>query len=142
MQITLKVCLRSAPMLSGCRNSWPSIICVTAFAPGTTSPSIAVVRKTLFPHTTGDECPRPAIGVFHLMFLLAFHSAGRFVSVETPLPFGPRHCGQLAAPAVAANQATPERENIRKLILIVEAVLMLISIPLFIAKCVLRPYFV
>src|SRR5262245_30022137 len=105
MQMTLKVCLWSAPTLSGCRNSWPSIICVTALAPGTTSPSIAVVRKILFPQTTGEECPRPAIGVFHLMFLLAFHSAGRLVSVDTPLPPGPRHWGQLAAPVVVANRA-------------------------------------
>src|SRR5690349_3182285 len=96
-------------MLSGCRNSLPSAMCLTAFAPGTTSPSIAVVKKILLPQTIGDECPRPSMGVFHLMFFAGFHSTGRFVSVETPEPSGPRHCGQfaaVAAPEIATNTTT------------------------------------
>jgi hypothetical protein len=43
----------------------------------------------------GDESPRPGIAVFHLMFLSALHSAGRLVSLDTPLPSGPRHADQL-----------------------------------------------
>src|SRR5690349_23607100 len=79
-------------------------MCLTAFAPGTSSPSIAVVRKILFPQTIGDECPRPAIGVFHFMFFVGVHSAGRFFSVEMPEPSGPRHCGQLAAVAAPVTE--------------------------------------
>src|SRR6185503_9964830 len=75
-----------------------------AFAPSTTSPSIAVVTKIRFSQTIGDEWPRPSIGVFHLMFFEVFHSAGKFFSVEIPVPSGPRHCGQFPADdeAVAA----------------------------------------
>src|SRR5688500_19193773 len=84
-------------MLSGWTNSLSPIMCFGAFAPGTTSPSIAVVTKILLSQTIGDEWPRPSIGVFHLMFLLVLHSAGKFFSVEIPDPSGPRHCGQLPA---------------------------------------------
>src|SRR5688500_8566670 len=79
-------------------------MCFGAFAPGTTSPSIDVVTKILFSHTIGDEWPRPSIGVFHLMFFVVLHSAGRFFSLEIPEPSGPRHCGQFPAEdeAVAA----------------------------------------
>src|SRR5689334_3981342 len=93
-------------MLSGCRNSLSPSICLTALAPGTNAPSIAVVRKILFPQTIGEEWPRPAIGVFHLMFLVAVHSVGRFFSVETPCPPGPRHCGQFEAAELPAIEAT------------------------------------
>src|SRR5690348_11355496 len=71
-------------------------MCLTAVAPGITAPSIGVVRNSRLPQTMGDECPRPAIGVFHLMFLVGDHSSGRFFSSETPWPRGPRHCGQLS----------------------------------------------
>src|SRR5215218_2387426 len=62
--MTLKVCLRSAPTLSGCFHSCPSMMCVAAFAPGTTAPSTAVVTKTRLPQTTGLEWPLPGRGVF------------------------------------------------------------------------------
>src|SRR5215510_9990473 len=91
-------------MLSGCRNSLSPSMCFTAFAPGTTAPSTAVVRNTRLPQTIGDECERPSIGVFHLMFLVGLHSDGRFFSFETPEPSGPRHCGQFPADAPLANQ--------------------------------------
>src|SRR5688500_19778893 len=84
-------------MLSGWTNSLSPIMCFGAFAPGTTSPSIAVVTKILLSQTIGDEWPRPSIGVFHLMFLVVLHSAGKFFSVEIPEPSGPRHCSQLPA---------------------------------------------
>src|SRR6266498_5146280 len=95
-------------MLSGCRNSLSPSMCLTALAPCTTGPSIAVVRNTLFAQTTGEEWPRPAIAVFHLMFLVTLHSAGRFFSVEIPRPPGPRHCGQFGV----AELTTIELENI------------------------------
>src|SRR5689334_6387223 len=95
-------------MLSGCRNSLsPSTTCFTAFAPRTTAPSIAVVRNTRLPQTIGDECERPSIGVFHLMFFVGLHSDGRFFSLEMPEPSGPRHCGQFPAAALLANEPRP-----------------------------------
>src|SRR5262249_30421198 len=63
------LCLWSAPTASGCTNSLPSSMCGAALAPATTSPSTAVVRKIVWSHTTGDECPRPGISVFQAMFL-------------------------------------------------------------------------
>src|SRR5258705_9891902 len=80
-------------------NSLSPSMCLTALAPGTSGPSIAVVTKIRLPQTMGEECPRPSIGVFHFMFFVPFHSVGKFFSAETPCPEGPRHCGQLAAPA-------------------------------------------
>src|ERR1051325_9193450 len=108
MEMTLKVCFLSAPTLSGWRNSLPpSTVCFTALAPGTTAPSTAVVRKMRLPQTIGDECERPSIGAFHLMFFVGLHSDGRFFSFEIPEPSGPRHCGQLPADALLANEPTP-----------------------------------
>src|SRR5258705_3849947 len=87
-------------------------MCFTAFAPGTSGPSIAVVRKILLPQTIGDECPRPAIGVFHLILLVALHCVGRFFSSEVPCPEGPRHCGQLALPVAPAELIKTRLESI------------------------------
>src|SRR6185369_172861 len=84
--------------------SLPSIWCFTAFAPGTSAPSTAVVRKIRLPQTMGDECDRPSIGVFHLMFFVGLHSDGRFFSLEMPEPSGPRHCGQFPAETVRATK--------------------------------------
>src|SRR5258705_4824307 len=95
-------------------------MCFTAFAPGTSGPSIAVVRKILLPQTIGDECPRPAIGVFHLMFFVALHSVGRFFSSEVPCPEGPRHCGQLALPLARAELTT----NIAEIAAMINAITM------------------
>src|SRR4026208_1927401 len=86
-------------------------MCLTAFAPGTKGPSIAVVRKILFPQTIGDECPRPEIGVFHLIFLVVLHCVGRFFSSEVPCPEGPRHCGQLALPVAPAELTKTRLES-------------------------------
>src|SRR6266550_579410 len=77
-------------------------MCFTAFAPGTSAPSIAVVRNILLPQTIGEEWPRPAMAVFHLIFFVGLHSAGRFFSLEIPWPDGPRHCGQLGPPDAPA----------------------------------------
>src|SRR5204862_4297320 len=85
-------------------------MCFTAFAPGTTGPSIAVVRNTLFPQTIGDECDRPSIAVFHLIFLVGLHSDGRFFSLEIPEPSGPRHCGQFPADALLPQRLTAVKE--------------------------------
>src|SRR5712692_7088458 len=81
-------------------------------APGTTEPSSHVVRKILFPQTIGEECPFPGSGVFHLMFLVPFHSVGRFFSAETPLLSGPRHVGQFEV--FADRYATPRQTRIER----------------------------
>lgn len=49
--------------------------------------------------STGDECPGGS-AVFQITFLLGPNSAGSPVDAETPVPFGPRNCGQSSAPAV------------------------------------------
>src|ERR1039458_6588670 len=55
------------------------------------------------PQITGLECPRPGMAVFQRMFFpdSTFHSAGG-EPVPTPLPEGPRNCGQLPSAAAAA----------------------------------------
>src|ERR1043165_3322408 len=112
MEMTLNVCFLSAPTLSGCRNPWPpSTVCVTALAPGTTAPSTAVVRNTRLPHTIGEECERPSIAIFHLMFFVGVHSVGRFFSFEMPEPSGPRHCGQFPAAAFSVMKPSPVTAN-------------------------------
>src|SRR5215210_1097423 len=81
------------------------------------SPSSAVVRKIFLPQTIGDEWPRPAIAVFHFTFFASLHSVGSPVSVETPWPAGPRHCGQFAppdAPAFELRSVRVKRKLIRK----------------------------
>src|ERR1043165_424340 len=92
-------------------------MCVIAFAPGTTGPSIEVVRKIFFPQTIGEECPRPGISVFQIIFFEPLHSSGRFFSLETPAPPGPRHWGQLvSSPADETEvpmKAVEERLQIR-----------------------------
>src|SRR6185369_7527737 len=47
------------------------------------------------------------MGVFHLMFVVGVHTAGRFFSVEIPEPSGPRHCGQFPACAFSEKTLTP-----------------------------------
>ena len=59
-------------------------MCLAALAPGTMGPSREVVRKILFSQTIGEEWPRPAIGVFHAIFLSAPHSIGRSFPRKSP----------------------------------------------------------
>src|SRR6185295_9617878 len=87
-------------------------MCGTAFAPGTRAPSMAVVRKILFPQTIGDEWPRPAIAVFHLIFIVGLHCVGRSFSSDVPWPDGPRHCGHFAPPAAPADSITNRVEKV------------------------------
>ena len=52
--------------------------------------AIDVVKKTRSSQTTGDECPRPGISVFHAMFSVA-DQVVEYVPSATPRPPGPRH---------------------------------------------------
>ena len=54
----------------------------------------AVSRKIRSPQTTGDAEPRPGISTFHLTFFVSLHSIGGSAVFDTPLAYGPRHCGQ------------------------------------------------
>ena len=66
--------------------------------------AMAEVRKTKPFQTTGVEWPRPGIFVFQRMFVssASFHNNGGVAAGATPVPNGPRHCGQLSI-ASAAN---------------------------------------
>ncbi len=55
---------------------------------------------------TGVPAPRPGIAFFHRMFLVSLHSIGGLADRETPVPSGPRHCGQYRS-ASAADSAIP-----------------------------------
>src|SRR5579885_753576 len=59
------------------------------FCPGT-----AVVSQIRPPTTTGDDQPRPGMGVFQATFLSLLQVSGRSVTVVTPWPVGPRNWGQ------------------------------------------------
>src|ERR1041384_6490426 len=98
-------------MASGWTKSLSSNRCLAALAPGTSAPSTAVVRNTLFSQTIGEECERPSIAVFHLMFLVGDHSDGRFFSFEIPEPSGPLHCGQFPADTCSVKKLRPAIVN-------------------------------
>src|SRR5213592_2276793 len=68
---------------------------------------MAVVTKTLSPHTTGHECASPGIGVFQRMFvpLVASQVVGVGLPSATPEAFGPRNDGQFCARAIVATLA-------------------------------------
>src|SRR5436305_4869303 len=65
------------------------------------SPLTAVVRKMRSPQTTGQEWPRPGIGVFQRTLVPAFTSqvTGGFCPSATPVAFGPRNDGQFSGAA-------------------------------------------
>jgi len=111
---SLKVWRRSAPTEAGCTKGSPSRTWGMAFAPGTTSPSMAVVRKRRFPHTTGEDSPRPGRAVFQRTFFVGLHSRGIPAPSAIPWPWAPRHAGQRSSAAEpppassdAPNAATP-----------------------------------
>src|SRR5262245_41470976 len=57
-----------------------------------------VVRNTLSPQTTGDDQPRPGIGVCQTTFSEGPHWSGRVgLSAAMPRDWAPRNCGQLAS---------------------------------------------
>src|SRR5262245_35059055 len=59
-------------------------------------PSVTTeVRKTLSPHTTGDDHPRPGTSVFQTTFFVVSQVFGKSLPSETPAE-GPRNCVQLS----------------------------------------------
>src|SRR3954468_8163437 len=63
----------------------------------------AVSTYTRSFHTNGDADPRPGISIFHLMFFVSSHCSGGVAVFETPVAYGPRHCGQNFSASVAAD---------------------------------------
>jgi hypothetical protein len=66
----------------------------------------------------GVLAPPPGKLHFHLMLLSSDHLTGRFVSMLTLSPVGPRHCGQFAGLTVLATTsetdiAIPPHEKTR-----------------------------
>src|SRR5262245_26830917 len=59
--------------------------------------STAVVRYNLPRDNTGDDQPVPGIVCFQTTFSVALQESGTSAAFETPLPFGPRNCGQSRA---------------------------------------------
>ena len=55
---------------------------------------VAAVRKTLVPHTTGDDQPTPGTSATHSTFSVLDHLTGRLGLSETGFESGPRNRGQ------------------------------------------------
>ena len=53
--------------------------------------SVAFESQMVSPETTGLDHALPGIGVFHLIFLVSFHSVGKFSEGDLPLAVGPRN---------------------------------------------------
>src|ERR1043166_2665897 len=68
--------------------------------------------KTRSPQTMGVELPRSGKDVLQRTFSVALHRVGRFFSKETPVPCGPRHCGQLSAGSERIGHKASATENI------------------------------
>src|SRR5690349_24273866 len=80
---------------------------------GLASLLMAVVTKTRSPHTTGLECARPGIGVFHAM-LADFSTSqvtGGFIPSATPDACVPRNDGQFCPIAADASKTLMESES-------------------------------
>src|SRR5262245_12829581 len=65
---------------------------------------MAVVTNTLSPETIGQDQAAPGTSTFQATFLSGPHSAG-IGSADSPLPPGPRNCGQSPPPAAAGTRA-------------------------------------
>src|SRR5262245_23801224 len=73
---------------------------------------IADVRKTVPPHTIGEDHPRPGTSATQATFSLGDQDVGVFVSRETPAASGPRNCGQRSLAPTAPASAVPRRSAI------------------------------
>src|SRR5262249_13200240 len=73
---------------------------------------MAVVTKTLSPTTIGHDHATPGTSAFQATFFFALHSSGSFGSSITPVPSGPRNCGQSPpVPNDAARTRNPPASN-------------------------------
>jgi hypothetical protein len=58
--------------------------------------------NTRSPQTMGEADPRPGISTFQRTFFVSLHSVGGSPYFETPVAYGPRHCGQKRSAAGSA----------------------------------------
>src|SRR5262245_34797296 len=63
------------------------------FSPFSTA-GTALSTNTLSPQITGVPDPRPGSSTFQRTFFVSLHSTGGSAVFETPVAYGPRHCGQ------------------------------------------------
>ena len=100
---TTRPSLRSSAMTT---YLWvPGALPRAAWASASVTPTgTAVETKTRSPQMTGVPAPRPGISFFQRMFLVSLHSSRRLRQVETPVPSGPRHCGQYCSPSAADSE--------------------------------------
>ena len=74
-------------------------------------PSVnTVVINTCFPHTTGEDQPRPGMSCFHTIFSVVLQRSGRSACSATPIASGPRNCGQLSTAPTLPTTATIKSE--------------------------------
>src|SRR3954453_22450141 len=102
------MCCPSATGVGVAQEFFPSFRSVSCFSTGTSHrilpfprskqitwheapPSIADVRKTRSPHTTGDDHPPPGPTACHATCSVSLQRVGGFCSVEIPCPVGPRN---------------------------------------------------
>ncbi len=87
----------------------------TAFLPV----GAAVWTKTRLSQMMGVDCPTPGILTFQRMLLVSLQRNGGLAFGATPIPKGPRHCGQLSegadAEAVRTDQPNSPRPSSRTL---------------------------
>jgi len=76
------------------------------------SSAVCVVTKTASPEITGVLVPHSGSGHFQTMLRCSCQMIGRFFSVLTPVPSGPRHCGQSADWTVGVADATVIRTQV------------------------------
>ncbi len=63
---------------------------------------IAVWMNTWLSQIIGVAKPLPGILTFHRMFFVSLQAVGGFPAGATPVPKGPRHCGQFSVAEDAA----------------------------------------
>ena len=70
----------------------------------------AVVSQMRFSRITGDDQPRPGIGIFQVTFSASLQVVASPTASVCPCPFGPRNCGH-DSPANATCAAQRHTEN-------------------------------
>src|SRR5436305_14403908 len=60
---------------------------------------------------TGEDQPRPGMGVFQATFFELDHSTGRLWALEWPCPSGPRNSGQFSFAEVTLGSASNRSAN-------------------------------
>ena len=85
-----------------------------ACAPAPSKPTgTADSTNTFSPQMTGVPDPRPGISTFQRTFFVSLHSSGGSAVFDTPVAYGPRHCGQNFSGVLCASAGTTDMETSR-----------------------------